>query len=68
MDKNLLAVMGLALALPTSILAVAAVVYQLIEKEIIGNMAGLGIILAVIFNIFFLMFKHLRKNREKSDE
>ena len=68
MDKNLLAVMGLALALPTSILAVAAVVYQLIEKEIIGNMEGLGIILAVIFNIFFMMFKHLRKNREKSDE
>lgn len=68
MDKNLMAVMGLALALPSSILAVAAVVYNLIEKKLISNMTGLIIILVVIFNIFFLMFKHLRKNKDKSDE
>lgn len=63
MDKNLLAVMALALALPSSILAVAAVVYKLIEQNLVSNMTGLIIILAVIFNIFFLMFKHLRKKQ-----
>ena len=68
MDKNLLAVMALALALPSSILAVAAVVYKLIEQNLVSNMTALIIILAVIFNIFFLMFKHLRKNKDVSDE
>ncbi len=66
-DKKLLAVLGLAMALPTSVLAVAIVVYELIEAKLIGNGTGLIIILAVIFNIFFLMFKHLRKQKVDED-
>lgn len=62
-DKNLLVVLGLATALPSSVLAVAGIVYYLIEAKIIGNTTGLIIILAVIFNIFFLMFRHLRKQK-----
>lgn len=66
MDKKLLAVMGLALALPSTVLAVAWVVLELIDAGVIGYTGGILIILAVIANIFFLMFKHLRKKNQDS--
>ncbi|MEX0798340.1 MAG: hypothetical protein WD025_02795 [Bacteriovoracaceae bacterium] len=67
-DKQLLVVLGLAMALPSAILAVSAVVYHLIEAKLISNTVGLVIILAVIFNIFFLMFKRLRKQNHSGGE
>ena len=67
-DKQMLAVLGLAMALPSSILAVAGAVYYLIEEEMISDTTGLLIILAVIFNIFFLMFRHLRKNKSQAKD
>lgn len=63
MDKKLLAVMALALALPTTVLIVSWIVLELIKKELIGNTTGLLIILAVIVNIFYMMFKHLGKQK-----
>lgn len=69
MDKKLLAVMGLAMALPTSILAVSYVVYQLIEKKLISSGVGVTIIVAFVLNMFILMFRNLRKNKgEPSDD
>lgn len=68
MDKKLLAVMGLALALPTTVLAVAWAVLELIDSGVIGYAGGMAIILAVIVNFFFLMFRHLRKRPEESEE
>lgn len=55
--------MALALALPTTVLIVSWIVLELIKKELIGNTTGLLIILAVIVNIFYMMFKHLGKQK-----
>lgn len=60
--------MGLAMALPSTVLAVAWVVLGLIDKGVIGYGVGITIILAVIANIFFLMFRHLSKNRDRADD
>lgn len=67
MDKKLLAIMGLAMALPTTVLAVAYVIYKLIEEGLISNGLGITLLVAVIANFFFLMFRYLRKER-KNDE
>lgn len=66
MDKKLLAIMGLAMALPTTVLAVAYVIYKLIEEGMISSEMGIALLVAVIANFFFLMFRYLRKDR-KSD-
>lgn len=59
-NKKGLKVLALAMGLPTSILGVAFFVYYLIENKIVSNEIGLLIILAVIFNTFFLIFKALK--------
>ncbi len=65
MDKKLLAIMGLAMALPATVLAVAYIVYKLIEEKIISNGLGITLLVAVIANFFFLMFRYLRKERNR---
>lgn len=60
-SKKYLAIMGLALALPSSILGVAAFVIYLIDEKIISNTVGIILIVLVIFNIFYLMIRSVSK-------
>lgn len=63
--KKYLMVMGLAMALPSTILGVSLIVYYLMEQKIISNLAGLVIIVLVIINVFYLMIRSVSKRKSK---
>lgn len=63
--KKYLMVMGLAMALPSTILGVFAFVYYLIEEKIISNTLGLVLIILVIINVFYLMIRSVTKRKSK---
>ncbi len=61
-DKpNILKVLGLAVGLPSTILGVFALVYILIEKEIISTITGLIFIVVIIAYTFYLMIRYANK-------
>jgi len=61
-DKdNIIMTVSLALSLPSSILAIFYFVYYLIEKNIISETLGLGIIVTSIISILVMMVKYASK-------
>ena len=60
-NKKLLKVLGFSLGLPSTVLAIGLVVVKLIQENLISTTLGIIIILAVIFNIFWLIFRNLKK-------
>ena len=57
MNKKLWTVMSLALALPSSIMAVTYIVYQLVENKLINLYVGSLIIVVYIVSLLFMMVK-----------
>ena len=57
MNKKLWIVMSLALALPSSIMAISYLVYTLVEKEAIHIYVGAAIIVSYIAAILYMMVK-----------
>lgn len=55
---NTLKMMGLALALPSTILGVAYLIYYLTEQKIISEGMGLVILISVVGYFFFLMVRY----------
>lgn len=63
MDKKLLSIMALALALPSTVLGVFFLLKELVENKILNELAALIILLIVIIHIFYLILKQsLKKN------
>jgi hypothetical protein len=60
--KKHLAIVSLALALPSTIIVVSIGIWSLIEKGYLHEYVGVGIILAVIINTFYLIIKYAKKN------
>lgn len=65
LQKKYLVVVSLALALPSTILAVCYFIYNLIKKGIINEIFGLIIIVLVILNSFWLMIRYGRNLKNK---
>ena len=59
--RKMLKVLGLSLGLPSTVLAIGLVVVYLIQEKVISTAFGIIIILAVIGNIFWLIFRNLKK-------
>lgn len=57
-------IMGLTMALPSTIIGVSYFAYLLIEKGIIPSWLGLVIILVAIGNIFFLIIRGLKNKKD----
>ncbi len=65
--NNLKLILGLAFALPSTILGVFALVYILVEKKIISENVALILLVVVSFNTFYLMIRYgLAKRKDKS--
>ncbi|MBL7665420.1 MAG: hypothetical protein JNM93_09815 [Bacteriovoracaceae bacterium] len=62
MKKNLV-ILALALGLPSTILGVFILIYQLVQNHVINWTVGLIILLAVIGNTLFLMIKYVIKRK-----
>jgi len=60
-NKKLLKVLALSLGLPSTVLAVGLVIVYLIQEKIISTGLGVTIIVIVVANIFWLIFKNLKK-------
>jgi len=58
---NIIKVVGLAVGLPSSILGVFALVYFLINKNIVSASVGLLLILIIIAYTFYLMIRYANK-------
>lgn len=60
-------IMGLAMGLPSTILAVAVMAYKLVEGGYISQWMGLVLVLVVIIYMFFLMIRYAvyKKNKRK---
>ena len=56
--KNILKVLGLALALPSTILGVGFGVFYLIEQDLVSQELGLGMLLAIMVYFFYLMVRY----------
>lgn len=61
-NKNIIKILGIALALPSTILGVAFSVYYLIEEKIISQEIGLIVILIVVAYFFYLMVRYARSS------
>lgn len=61
--KHILKIMGLAMALPSTILGVTFGVYYLIENKVISQAVGLVIILTIVFYFFYLMIRYARSKK-----
>lgn len=59
--------MGLAMGLPSTILAVAVMAYKLVEAGLIEQWVGLLIVLVVIVYMFFLMIRYALYKKDKDD-
>jgi hypothetical protein len=60
--KKHVVIVGLALGLPTTIIAASLGVWSLVESGYFDIYVGLGIILAVIFNTFYLIIRYAKKS------
>lgn len=56
--RNILKVLGLALALPSTILGVGFGIFYLIEEDLISQNVGLGLLLAIMAYFFYLMIRY----------
>ncbi len=63
MNKKYLIILGLATALPTTIMAISFIVIQLMERKKISPEVGITIIVVVIGSILFNIMKYARKNK-----
>ena len=61
--KNILKILGIALALPSTILGVAFGVYYLISEKIISQEVGLLVIVLIVAYFFYLMVRYARLNK-----
>lgn len=59
--RKMLKVLGLSLGLPSTVLGIGLVIVYLIQNKIISTPVGVFILIAVIGNIFWLIFKNLKK-------
>jgi hypothetical protein len=64
-ESNPLVVLGLALGLPTTILAVALTVFHFVKEGYISQTVGLLIVIAVVINTFYLMLRYSKRNENK---
>ena len=60
-------IMGLAMGLPSTILAVAVMAFKLVEGGYISQWVALGIVLTVIVYMFFLMIRYAIYKKNKRD-
>lgn len=67
MNRKHLIVMGLALGLPSTILGVFGFIYLLVQKGYINWTVALVLLLLVIFNMFYLIFRYARKSKNQSE-
>lgn len=58
---NNMAVMGLALGLPSLIIGLFGIIYQLVENGVFGWSIGFTIFIAVILNTLYLMVRYVVK-------
>ncbi len=63
--QKYLAVLGLAMGLPSVIIGTSCVVYQLIEAEKISNGVGLIIIVLVVAQFLFMMVRYVLNKKNK---
>ncbi len=61
--KKYLAVLALALGLPSTILGLFAVLYQLVQKGVISWNIALSVLILVIINILYLMIRYVNKRK-----
>ncbi len=61
--ENKLVVVGLALGLPSTILGISFFLYTLLKKNIISEALFLIILVAVVFNTFWLMIRYVSKRK-----
>ena len=66
MKAQNLKVMGLALSLPTTMLAVIWGVMDLADRGIFPRWVALVIIVSVLFNFFVMILWYAKRSREKS--
>lgn len=59
--KRMLKVLGLSLGLPSTVLGIGLVIVYLIQNKTISTTLGVVILIAVIGNIFWLIFRNLKK-------
>lgn len=64
MNKDLIKILGLCIALPTTVLGIGLLVSMLIEKKLISTPIGIIIIVLVIASIFYRI---LKLNRSKDE-
>lgn len=60
-NTKLLKVLALSLGLPSTVLGVGLFVVYLIKEKIISTGLGVAVIVITVLNIFYLIFKNLRK-------
>lgn len=60
-NKKLLKVLALSLGLPSTVLGVGLVIVYLIQEKIISTALGVTVLVLVVANIFWLIFKNLKK-------
>ena len=65
-ETKKLVIVGLALALPGSILGVFLGSYALVEKKIISNKVALLVVVLVVINTFYLMLKYAKNKSKKN--
>lgn len=65
MWKKYSIVLGLALSLPSSILGISFLVYNLYKNKVISEGFGLTIIIISIVNIFYIMIRYVVKRKNK---
>lgn len=56
-------VLGLAMALPSTILGAMVLLYQLVGKNIISENVALVLLLLIIVNTFYLMLRYVIKRK-----
>lgn len=61
MKKNWIKIMALAMSLPSSILGIAWILWELEKNGYITKIWSLIILIAVVFNTFVLMVYHANK-------
>ncbi len=61
--KKYAIVVGLALGLPSTILGVFAILYHLVQENLISWNIALGIIVLVVLNTLYLMIRYVNKRK-----
>ncbi|MGB0453916.1 MAG: hypothetical protein ACPGJV_09390 [Bacteriovoracaceae bacterium] len=61
--QSWLAIMGIALSLPTAIFGMAYGIFLLADMGYINKGVGILILIIFVFNAFYLMIRHARKDK-----